>query len=54
MSSIFRGPRTSIAIETSGVRINIEAPAILGLKVGDQVKVAVPAGGAWAIRPEAK
>ena len=54
VSSIFRGPRTSIAIETSGVRINIEAPAILGLKVGDQVKVAVPAGGAWAIRPEAK
>ena len=48
--SVFRGPRTSIAVETAGTRINVEAPAILGLKVGDEIKIAVPPGGAWAIR----
>jgi iron(III) transport system ATP-binding protein len=50
ISSIFRGPRTSITLDTGGARINMEAPAVLGLKMGDQVKVAVPPGGAWAIR----
>jgi iron(III) transport system ATP-binding protein len=51
--SIFRGPRTSVAIETGGPRLNVEAPALLGARVGDEVRVAVPQGGAWAIRPEA-
>jgi len=51
--SIFRGPRTSVAIETGGPRLNVEAPALLGARVGDEVRIAVPPGGAWAIRPEA-
>ena len=50
VQAIFRGQRTSIAVDTGGTRINVEAPAILGLKVNDQVKVTVPPGGAWAIR----
>ena len=54
VQAIFRGPRTSITIETGGPRLNVEAPALLGARVGDEVKVAVPLGGAWAIRPEAR
>jgi len=51
--SIFRGPRNSIMVETGGPRLNVEAPALLGARVGDEVRIAVPPGGAWAIRPEA-
>jgi len=52
-TAIFRGPRTSVAIDTGGPRLNVEAPALLNARVGDEVRVAVLPGGAWAIRPEA-
>jgi len=50
-SSIFRGPRQSIVVETPGLALNVEAPALLGTRVGDEVRVEVPPAGAWAIRP---
>jgi ABC-type Fe3+/spermidine/putrescine transport system ATPase subunit len=52
-SSIFRGPRQSIVVETSGLALNVEAPALLGARVGDEVHLTVPPLGAWAIRPDA-
>ena len=52
VESIFRGPRTSITVETGGPRLHIEAQALAGLRVGDDVHIAVSAGGAWAIGPE--
>jgi iron(III) transport system ATP-binding protein len=53
VESIFRGPRTSITVETGGPRLHIEAQALQGLRVGDDVHIAVPHAGAWAIRPNA-
>ena len=47
-------PRTSIAVETGGPRLNVEAPALAGVRVGDDVKLSVPQAGAWAIQPEAR
>ena len=54
VESIFRGPRTSITVETGGPRLHIEAQALAGLRVGDDVHIAVPHAGAWAIRPEGR
>jgi iron(III) transport system ATP-binding protein len=54
VESIFRGPRTSITVETGGPRLHIEAQALQGLRVGDDVHIAVPHAGAWAIRPEGR
>jgi iron(III) transport system ATP-binding protein len=51
-SSIFRGPRQSIVVDTAGLRLNVEAPALLGARVGDAVRLHVPPAGAWAIRPD--
>jgi ABC-type Fe3+/spermidine/putrescine transport system ATPase subunit len=51
--AIFRGPRSSVAIETGGERINVEAPALRDLRVGDTVELSVSTAGAWAIRPDA-
>jgi iron(III) transport system ATP-binding protein len=51
-SSIFRGPRQSMVVDTAGLRLNVEAPALLGARVGDPVRVHVPPAGAWAIRPD--
>jgi iron(III) transport system ATP-binding protein len=53
VESIFRGPRSSITLETGGPNLHIEAPALSGMRVGDNVKVTVPSAGAWAIRPDA-
>ena len=50
--SIFRGPRQSIVIETDGLTLNVEAPALPGVRIGDDITVSVPPAGAWAIRPE--
>ena len=49
VNAIFRGPRTSIAIDTGGPRLNVEAPALLRARVGDEVKIAVPVGGATSV-----
>jgi iron(III) transport system ATP-binding protein len=51
-SAIFRGPRQSIVVETAGLVLNVEAPALLGARVGDEVRLNVPPAGAWAIRPD--
>jgi iron(III) transport system ATP-binding protein len=53
VESIFRGPRVSITVDTGGPSLHIEAPALLGIRVGDEVNLSVPQAGAWAIRPEA-
>jgi len=53
VQAIFRGPRTSVTIDSAGQKLNVEAPALLGARVGDEIQVSVPPGGAWAIRPEA-
>jgi ABC-type Fe3+/spermidine/putrescine transport system ATPase subunit len=50
-SSIFRGPRQSIVVETDGLALNIEAPALMRARVDDEVQLSVPTAGAWAIRP---
>jgi iron(III) transport system ATP-binding protein len=50
-SSIFRGPRQSIVVETDGLALNIEAPALMRARVDDEVQLSVPPAGAWAIRP---
>jgi iron(III) transport system ATP-binding protein len=51
-SAIFRGPRQSIVVDAAGLALNVEAPALLGANVGDQVHVNVSPAGAWAIRPD--
>ena len=51
-SSIFRGPRQSIVVETAGLALNVEAPALLSARVGDEVHLNVPPLAAWAIRPD--
>jgi len=51
-SAIFRGPRQSIVVDASGLALNVEAPALLGANVGDQVHLNVSPAGAWAIRPD--
>jgi iron(III) transport system ATP-binding protein len=53
VQSIFRGPRASITVETGGPSLHIEAPALAGMRVGDNVSLTVPRAGAWAIRPDA-
>ncbi|HVG52400.1 MAG TPA: ABC transporter ATP-binding protein [Xanthobacteraceae bacterium] len=54
VQAIFRGPRTSITVETGGPRLNVEAAALSGMRVGDEVKLTVPQAGAWAIKPDAR
>ena len=51
-SSIFRGPRQSMVVDTEGLRLNVEAPPLLGARIGDAVRLHVPPAGAWAIRPD--
>jgi iron(III) transport system ATP-binding protein len=51
-SSIFRGPRQSMVVEAGALRLNVEASALLGARVGDDVRLDVPIAGAWAIRSE--
>ena len=50
-SSIFRGPRQSIVVQTDGLAFNIEAPALMRARIDDEVQLSVPPTGAWAIRP---
>ncbi len=35
-SSIFRGPRQSMVVEAGGLKLNVEAPALLGARIGDE------------------
>ncbi len=49
-SSIFRGPRQSMVVEAGGLKLNVEAPALLGARIGDEIRIEVPPVGAWAIR----
>ena len=52
--AIFRGPRRSMVVESDGLRLNVEAPALLGARVGDAITLNVPHTGAWAIRTDAR
>ena len=52
--AIFRGPRRSMVVETEGLRLTVEAPALLRARVGDEITLKVPHAGAWAIRREAR
>jgi hypothetical protein len=47
----FRGAWVSLAVGTPGLRLNVESPALLGVREGDALTPSVPAHGAWAIRP---
>ena len=47
--SIFRGSHRSIVVDTAGLRLNVEAPAVDNARVGDTVKITVPYDQAWAI-----
>ncbi len=47
--SIFRGSHRSIVVDTAGLRLNVEAPAVDNARVGDTVKITVPHDQAWAI-----
>jgi iron(III) transport system ATP-binding protein len=53
-SSIFRGPRQSMVVEATGLRLNVEAPALLAARVGDVIRLGVQLAGAWAIRPDSE
>jgi iron(III) transport system ATP-binding protein len=50
--AIFRGHRRSMVVETHGLRFNVEAPPLLGARVGDEITLKVPPAGAWAIRTD--
>ena len=50
----FRGSRVSLAVETPGQTLNVEAPALMGVREGDALSLSVPRHGAWAIRPDAE
>jgi iron(III) transport system ATP-binding protein len=50
----FRGARVSLAVETPAHRLNVESPALLGVREGDALTLSVPAHGAWAIRPDVR
>jgi len=52
--AIFRGPRRSMVVETDGLRLTVEAPALSRARVGDEITLKVPQAGAWAIRREAR
>jgi iron(III) transport system ATP-binding protein len=52
--AIFRGPRRSMVVDTDGLRLNVEAPPLLGVRVGDAITLKVPPAGAWAIRTEGR
>jgi iron(III) transport system ATP-binding protein len=47
--TIFRGATRSIFVETQEGRLNVDAPAFGGYRVGDNVTVAVPQSAAWAV-----
>jgi iron(III) transport system ATP-binding protein len=49
--SVFRGSRVSMVVEAGAQRLNVEAPALLGVRNGDALTISVAPEGAWAIRP---
>jgi iron(III) transport system ATP-binding protein len=49
----FRGPRVSLAVGTAAHRLNVDSPALMGVREGDALTLSVPSHGAWAIRPGA-
>ena len=49
----FRGSRVALAVGTPGDRLNVDSPALLGVREGDALTLSVPPHGAWAIRPGA-
>ena len=50
VDAIFRGPRRSLGVETSGLRFNVECPATRAAAVGETVSLLVDADNAWALR----
>ncbi len=39
-----------MVVEAGGLKLNVEAPALLGVRVGDEIHLGVPPAGTWAIR----
>ena len=48
--SIYRGAQRSITVDAGGRTLQVEAPALQHIAVGDAVELSVAPGGAWAIR----
>jgi iron(III) transport system ATP-binding protein len=51
VDGVFRGPRRSLAVDTAGLRFNVECPASRAAAVGDAVTLLVDADNAWALKP---
>ena len=50
VDGVFRGPRRSLAVETSGLRFNVECASTRAAAVGDTVTLLVDADNAWALK----
>lgn len=49
--AIYRGAQRSVAVDAGGRLVQVEAPALPRIGIGDNVDLSVAPGGAWAIRP---
>lgn len=52
VTSVFRGPRRSMVVESSGTRLNIDAPAMRTAVIGENVTLVAESLSSWAIRPQ--
>jgi iron(III) transport system ATP-binding protein len=50
VDGVFRGARRSLAVETAGLRFNVECPATRAAAVGETVTLLVDADNAWALK----
>ncbi|MFI4998750.1 MAG: ABC transporter ATP-binding protein [Reyranellales bacterium] len=50
VEGVFRGPRRSLAVETAGLRFNVECPATRAVRAGEAVTLLVDVDSAWAIQ----
>jgi len=51
VEGVFRGPRRSLQVETTGRRFHVECPAARAASIGDQVTLLVDSENAWGLRP---
>ena len=50
VDGVFRGPRRSLTVETTGLRFNVECASTRAAAVGDTVTLLVDANNAWALK----
>jgi iron(III) transport system ATP-binding protein len=50
VDGVFRGPRRSLTVETTGLRFNVECASTRAAAVGDTVTLLVDADNAWALK----